>query len=50
MMNHLDFLNLFSASFISSKREKHNYFSNFYLLNVPANTNSAKYIKFDIGQ
>lgn len=50
MMNHIDFLNLFSSSFIASRRDRHNYFSDYYLLNVPANNNKAVYIKFDIPQ
>lgn len=50
MMNHIDFLNLFSSAFIASRRDKHNYFSNYYLLNVPEDTHKAFYIKFDIPQ
>ena len=50
MMNHHDFLNLFSSAFIASKRDKHNYFSDYYLLNVPSNTKNAFHIKFDVPQ
>lgn len=48
MMNHNDFLNLFSSAFIASRREKHNYFSDYYLLSIPANIKNAIYLKFDV--
>lgn len=50
MMNKADFLNLFSSAFIASRREKHNYFSDYYLLNVPANNKNAIFLKFTVNQ
>lgn len=46
MIDHNDFLNLFSAAYIASRRDKHNYFSDYYLLNVPANNKNSIYLKF----
>jgi len=48
MIDHNDFLNLFSAGYIASRRDKHNYFSDYYLLNVPANCKNSIYLKFNI--
>lgn len=46
MMNHTDFINLFSSAFIASRREKVNYFSDYYLLNIPAGNKNAIFLKF----
>jgi len=48
MIDHNDFLNMFSASYIASRRDKHNYYSDYYLLNIPANNKNSLYLKFDI--
>lgn len=48
MMNNSDFLNLFSSAFIASRREKHNYFSDYYLLNIPPNVKNSIFLKFDV--
>lgn len=43
-MDHEDFLNLFAGVYVASVRDKHDYFSNYYLVDVPANTKRAIYI------
>lgn len=48
MMDHNDFLNLFSAAYIASRRDKVNYFSDYYLLNIPPNNKNSIYLKFDV--
>lgn len=48
MMNSSDFLNLFSSAYIASRRDKINYFSDYYLVNIPANNKNALFLKFDI--
>lgn len=48
MMNQNDFLNLFSAAYISSRRQKNNYFSDYYLLQIPPNNKNSIYLKFNI--
>jgi hypothetical protein len=48
MINNSDFLNLFSAAFIASRRDKVNYHSGYYLLNVPANNKHAIFLKFNV--
>ncbi len=48
MINNYDFLNLFSAAFIASRRDKVNYFSDYYLFEIPANQKNAIFLKFVI--
>jgi hypothetical protein len=50
MMNHNDFVNLFSTCYIASKRdqkEKH-YISNYHMLRFEPNNKNSAYLKFDI--
>jgi hypothetical protein len=48
MMNQKDFLNMFSVAFIASKHEKTNYYSDYYILQIPANQKNSIYIKFRV--
>ena len=50
MMNHEDFLNLFSGVYIASIRDKHDYYSNYYIINVPKQLRSAIYIEFNVDE
>lgn len=47
MIDHENFLNLFSAAYVASKRTD-NYFSEYYLLSIPANQKDAIYLQFDV--
>lgn len=37
IVNEKDFMNLFSICWIASQRDKHDYFSNYYLIHVQPN-------------
>lgn len=50
MINGEDFQNLFSGVYIASKRDKHDYYSNYYLLDIPESQKKAIYLQFDIGK
>ncbi len=43
-----DFINLFASVYISSKRERIDFFSSYYLLKVPPNQKNAIYLEFFI--
>lgn len=50
MMNHNDFVNLFSSCYIASKRDQkeRRYISDYYVFRVPPNNKSSIYLKFQI--
>jgi hypothetical protein len=50
MISDTDFINLFSSVYVASKRNKSNYFSDYYLLNIPAQCKNALYLKFSVQQ
>ena len=47
-MDHHDFLNLFSGVYVASIRDKHDYYNNYYLIDVPAGQKNAIYIEFNV--
>jgi hypothetical protein len=47
-VNEKDLANLFSACYVTSRREGFDYYSNFYRLNYPANQKTALYLEFDM--
>ena len=48
MMTDEDFLNLFSGVYIASIRDKHDYYSNYYLMNIDKGKRNATYIEFNV--
>ena len=47
-MGHEDFLNIFTGVYIASKRDKHDYYSQYYLLDIPPTQTDAVYLEFFI--
>ena len=47
-MDHNDFLNLFAGVYVASIRDKHDYYSNYYLLDFPSGQKNAMYIEFNV--
>jgi len=47
-MNETDFANVFSACYVSSRRDKDSYFSNYHILDVKDNNKEAAYLQFDL--
>jgi len=48
IMDHNDFLNLFAGVYVASIRDKHDYYNNYYLIDVPAGQKSSIYIEFKV--
>jgi hypothetical protein len=48
LVDQQDFLNNFSSAYIASKRDKHNYYSDYYLLNFPPKCKNSVYLKFQV--
>ena len=48
MMNADDFLNLFAGVYIASERDKHDYYNNYFLVDIPPGEKDAIYLSFDI--
>lgn len=48
VINHADFINLFSAGWVGSVRDKHKYFSNYYLFRFPPGEKNSVYLEFEI--
>ena len=44
MMSSEDFVNLFSGVYVASKRDKRDYYSNYYLIDIPKDQGNAIYL------